>query len=859
MSSPFTALIWEIWRRNRGALWPVLAAFLFAVLTNVLFHTVIPSTDSARGMIGAINGILLAVSLMFVFGVFNFTESNSAREWTGFPYRLFTLPASTLLLVAAPISLGVICVELLFAAWANFVFTHGEIAEPIWFGVLIGAFMIVYQTGVWTLAAFRISRILCLGFAGLLFVLIGCLPFLKDVAPAWFSKELLTAVLCAIACGSFGFAWFSVARQRSGGRRRQNRLAIFLDRVIDLMPRRSKGFRSPTEAHFWFEWRRSGMLLPFCIATLLLLCVLPLSWYFRNDSNGTLWILGWTLAAPLILGAPVGKGFSKLDIWSRGLSLPAMIAVRPLATNALVAIKLKVAARSAAIAWLIVLVFLALWLPLWANLDGLALIRVGFWMAYGHAVHPQYAIAALILIGGILLTWKFLVDGLWIGLSGNLKLFIASAAIYCVVPLLAMLGLAQVLNHKAAVRAWIREDPNQLLALIEWIAALGVIAKFWISARAWRGFEPRRVWQYVLFWCAGAVSLVALALLLWADGLLNLSLMALLGFPPLDPLRLRNLMLLLALLAIPFARIGLAPASLAKNRHEGQPASQRKFLNKPIAILATILSIGALFLAASGQAFDRVNLGGPVLRMFKTGEAGPTIVFEAGAGGPLESWVRVQSDVSKFARTISYDRAGNGLSTKGPAPRDGLRIANELHAALQNAQASPPYILVGHSLGGPYIRVFAGLYSEEVAGLILVDPTQEDLIAWAKARDANTSKKHKPSADNEVDCAPATFLQAQEHPVPAHIPVFLITGIGPRVHPAFLPKEMKAEVERDQKSVYPEKLKFHKNWVDQFPRGQLIITANSGHGIPFEEPELVVRIIQQMVSQVSARAREASR
>ena len=57
--------------------------------------------------------------------------------------------------------------------------------------------------------------------------------------------------------------------------------------------------------------------------------------------------------------------------------------------------------------------------------------------------------------------------------------------------------------------------------------------------------------------------------------------------------------------------------------------------------------------------------------MLKTGEAGPTVVFEAGAGGPLEAWVRVQSEVSKFARTISYDRAGNGLSTKGPAPRDG--------------------------------------------------------------------------------------------------------------------------------------------------------------------------------------------
>ena len=568
MSSPLAALIWEIWRRNRGALWLILAAFLFAGASNTLFHAVIHSSDSAKGMVGVVNAILLAVSLTILFGIFNFTESNPAREWTGFPHRLFVLPASTLLLVAAPISLGVISVELLFAAWANFVFTQDEIVEPMWFAVLIGSFMVVYQTGLWAFAAFRTSRIICLGFAGLFFVFIGCLPFLKDLAPAWFSMQFLTAVLCAIAGGSFGFAWFSVARQRSGGRRRQNSLALFLDRAIDLLPRRRKSFRSPAEAQFWFEWRRSGMLLPLCAAALLLFCVFPLSLYFRNDPHGTLWILGWTLAAPLILAAPLGKGFSKPDFWSRGLSLPAMIAVRPMATSELVAVKLKVAARSSASAWLLVLVFLALWLPLWANLDGLALLRVGFWMAFGHSVYPQYAMAVLILVGGMVLTWKFLVGGLWIGLSGNSKLFIASAAVYCLLPLIGMLGLAQLLNHRTAVRAWIREDPNQLLFWIQWIAALGVIAKFWISARAWHGFDPRRVQRYLLFWCAGTLSFAALALLLWADGLLNLSLMALLNFPPLDPLRLRNLLLLLALLAIPFARVGLALPSLLKNRHK---------------------------------------------------------------------------------------------------------------------------------------------------------------------------------------------------------------------------------------------------------------------------------------------------
>jgi pimeloyl-ACP methyl ester carboxylesterase len=271
-------------------------------------------------------------------------------------------------------------------------------------------------------------------------------------------------------------------------------------------------------------------------------------------------------------------------------------------------------------------------------------------------------------------------------------------------------------------------------------------------------------------------------------------------------------------------------------------------MNKLLAALAAVLSGAAIFLATRGQTFSRVDAGGPTLRMLMTGNGNPTVLFEAGAGGPLEAWVRIQPEVSKFARTISYDRAGNGLSKKGATPRDGRRIGTELHTALQNAHASPPYILVGHSLGGPYIRVFAGMYPDEVAGMVLVDPTQEELIAWAKAHDPKTPDEHKFRPYDEVDCASATFAQAQENPVPATIPVFLITGMGPRVIPGFLTKELQEEVRKDQKTLYPAKLKFHKAWVEKIPGGQLIITENSGHGIPFEEPELVINTIREAVN-----------
>jgi len=260
----------------------------------------------------------------------------------------------------------------------------------------------------------------------------------------------------------------------------------------------------------------------------------------------------------MILAVPVGKGFSKPDFWSSDLSLPPFQAVRPLATGEMVVIKMKVAALSAVISWLLVLIFLSVWLPLWANLAPLTMIRIGFWMIYDHSVYPQYVIAALSIIAGLFLTWKFLVGGLWIGLCGNRRFFIASAAAYCLVLILGMIGLIILLDHDKAVRGWVREDPNRLLSYIEWIAALAVIAKFWMAAFSWRRISSHRVRKYLLVWLGSTFCLMALAILWWKGGRLYL---------PLDADRLRNLLILIALLAIPFARLGFAPSSLARNRH----------------------------------------------------------------------------------------------------------------------------------------------------------------------------------------------------------------------------------------------------------------------------------------------------
>jgi pimeloyl-ACP methyl ester carboxylesterase len=109
-----------------------------------------------------------------------------------------------------------------------------------------------------------------------------------------------------------------------------------------------------------------------------------------------------------------------------------------------------------------------------------------------------------------------------------------------------------------------------------------------------------------------------------------------------------------------------------------------------------------------------------------SGQGSPTVILESGSGGPSVDWLMVQPEVAKFARVCSYDRAGYGWSDSGLQPRSSLQIARELKQLLQAAGEKGPYIFVGHSMGGYDIRVYAGQYPNDVAGIVLVDASHED-------------------------------------------------------------------------------------------------------------------------------------
>jgi pimeloyl-ACP methyl ester carboxylesterase len=264
-------------------------------------------------------------------------------------------------------------------------------------------------------------------------------------------------------------------------------------------------------------------------------------------------------------------------------------------------------------------------------------------------------------------------------------------------------------------------------------------------------------------------------------------------------------------------------------------------MNAPLAMLAALLSALALYLPARTQAFTRVTVEGRSIRMLVTGQGQATVVFESGAGAPLEMWGKVQPEVSRFARTVSYDRAGLGLSEDAPPPRDGRHIAEELHHALLAAGLPPPYILVGASFGGPYVRVFAGLYPDEVAGMVLVDPTTDNELADAAA-DTPTRADSK-----------ATLAQSRDSLVPNGIPVFLIDAVSPLEVPfasegvRALRKENRPGIEADSRE--------YERWLSTFSGGRLIVTHRSGHNVAIEQPELVVATIRDAVDEVMRRNR----
>lgn len=152
------------------------------------------------------------------------------------------------------------------------------------------------------------------------------------------------------------------------------------------------------------------------------------------------------------------------------------------------------------------------------------------------------------------------------------------------------------------------------------------------------------------------------------------------------------------------------------------------------AALPCLVGVGGLYQAIA-SARDRrtfpppgqmAAVDGLNLHLQIAGSGSPTVVLETGLGGMSAAWGWVQPEIAKFCRVVSYDRAGLGWSGGDGSPRCARKAVHRLREALRAANLLPPYILVGHSMGGLLIRVFADCHPGEVTGLVMVDACHPD-------------------------------------------------------------------------------------------------------------------------------------
>lgn len=139
-----------------------------------------------------------------------------------------------------------------------------------------------------------------------------------------------------------------------------------------------------------------------------------------------------------------------------------------------------------------------------------------------------------------------------------------------------------------------------------------------------------------------------------------------------------------------------------------------------------LIGLGAALLASAAPSHLATLPDGRRLAIYCSGSGTPTVILETGYAAPASAWRQVQARVARHTRACSYDRAGYGASDAGPLPRDADATARDLAAGLADARIRPPYVMVGHSAGGLYVRRFADLYPRQVAGMVLVDPSVED-------------------------------------------------------------------------------------------------------------------------------------
>jgi hypothetical protein len=549
--SPAGAIAWEFRQRHWWGLWGV-AAFLCALGAAKLVFLMrgFPVDFESDENIAIMVAVPLTVTYTYFLAAFTFgLDGDLAGRPSMYPARMFTRPVQTAALAGWPMLYGAAAsatlwlVARLIAPWPSAL--HIPV---IWPAILAVAHLAWTQALTWMPYGLRGLRVVVVM---LWLVVIDTIVLLALHFKA--SEPVMAAMLLPLIPLAYLAARSAVARARRGDvpdwklSALGSRLSA-LGQMTNPEPRAESRRRLPASAaraQAWFEWRLSGKSLPVWVAIVLPFELL-LFWTAGTSSVLLLEYLLIVLFTPIIIATFAAAMVSKPSVnVSDSYGLPPFIATRPLTNAQLVAAKLKTTTVSTVAAWLLVLVAIPIALE-WSGEMPLVVERS---RRFAEAVGTPRAVAFLLLVGAAFIasTWKQLVQTLYIGLTGRAWLIKGSIFVTLTFLFLIWLGAAWLIETRRVGRLW-----SALPLIFTVLVCVKMSLAVWIAARLYRGRLVSDRTLVIGAACWSAAVFAVYGVLVW-----------MLDTPHIP----RYLITLLAILAIPLARLSAAPLALAWNRH----------------------------------------------------------------------------------------------------------------------------------------------------------------------------------------------------------------------------------------------------------------------------------------------------
>lgn len=247
--------------------------------------------------------------------------------------------------------------------------------------------------------------------------------------------------------------------------------------------------------------------------------------------------------------------------------------------------------------------------------------------------------------------------------------------------------------------------------------------------------------------------------------------------------------------------------------------------------------------SATAGVGKKVDVGGRSLWLVCAGTGSPTVVLLHGQGQDLSTMTDIQTTISKETRTCSYDRAGQGRSDVGPRPQTVQHVVDELFALLHTAEVEPPYVLVGHSLGGPIAWTAATEHPDEVAAFLAMNsvPGAHDYLPRILPRFSREERRkerayYRGENDEEIDLIASDAKLNGRRP-PDDMPYIIMHG---------------TDCQGDDLCSRTEDvaLRLNRGLARASGRGRLL-TVDAGHEIYLDQPAAVTGAISDLLDAAS--------